>query len=55
MSPDYLRLALTTQPLVHNNCSKKTVYESSYYLNCFALLFWVQNCQSQKAQVEYQG
>ena len=55
VSPDYLRLALTTQPLVHNNCSKKTVYESSYYLNCFALLFWVQNCRSQIAQVEYQG
>ena len=55
MSPDYLRSALTTQPLVHIKCSKKTVYEESYYLNCFALLFWVQNCRSQKAQVEYQG
>ena len=55
MSPDYLRLALTTQPLIHIDRTKKTVYESSYYLNCFALLFWLQNCRSQIAQVEYQG
>ena len=48
-------LALTTQPLVHIKWTKKMVYDSSYYLNCFALLFLVQNCQSQIAQVEYQG
>ena len=56
MSPDYVWPALViTQPLVQINLSKKTVYDSSYYLNCFALLFWVQNCRSQIAQVEYQG
>ena len=55
ISPDHLRPALTTQPLVHVNCPKKTVYGASYYLNCFALLFWLQNCRSQIAQVEYQG
>ena len=55
MSPVNLRQALTTQPLVLINCLEKTEYDSSYYLNCFTLLFWVQNCQSQIAQVEYQG
>ena len=30
MSPDYLRPALTTPPLVHITWSKKTVYDSSY-------------------------
>ena len=27
----------------------------AYYLNCFAVHFRLQNCQSQIAQVEYQG
>ena len=34
MSPDSLQLALTTKPLVHINCLKKMVYDSSYFATC---------------------
>ena len=49
MSPDYDQPAFITQPLARINL----LYDSSYYVNCFALQFAVQNCRSQIAQVEY--
>ena len=56
----FARLSMPVTSLNHSTIGlyqilEKTVYELSYYLNCFTLLFWVQNCQSQIAQVEYQG
>ena len=59
MSPDYLRLALTTKPWFHIELMKKTVYESeSSFLatwNCFFAHRNRQDYRSRNAQVEYQG
>ena len=33
-SPDSLQPVSTTKPLVRVNCSKKTVYDSSYFATC---------------------
>ena len=54
MSPDSLRPVLTTKPLVRINCSKKTVYDSSYFATC-NWFFGVQDCPTWIFQVEYQG
>ena len=43
ISPDSLRLTLTTKPLVRINCSEKAVYDSSYFATCnrfFELRSW---------------
>ena len=54
MLPDSLQPVLTTKPLVHINCAKKTVYDSSYFATCNQL-FCVQDCRTRTFQVEYQG
>ena len=54
MSPDSLRHAITTKPLVRIDCSKKTVYDSSYFATCNRF-FCVQDCHTWIFQVEYQG
>ena len=54
MSPDSLRLSLTTKPLIHISCWKKTAYVSSYFATCNRF-FSVQDCRTRIFQLEYQG
>ena len=54
MSLDSMLLALTTKPLVRINCSKKMVYDSSYFATCNRF-FLRTGCRAWIFQIEYQG